>query len=145
MNPAKRAPDRRYRAAGEFADDLCRHLAGRPVRARNDTVIYRAAKFISRNKLGVSAAVIVLITLLGGVFATQRQARRADHRFQDVRRLAHSVLFDYHDAIARLPGSTAVREKLVRNSLISMASRKRMRAMLRCSTRSRSPHRVIST
>src|SRR6185436_10201057 len=34
-----------------------------------------------------------------------------------VRTLAHAVLFDYHDAIKDLPGSTAIRERLVRDAL----------------------------
>jgi tetratricopeptide (TPR) repeat protein len=45
------------------------------------------------------------------------QAVRAERRFQDVRRLANSVLFEMHDAIAPLPGSTKARELLVRRSL----------------------------
>lgn len=110
-------PARRYRSSGDLADDLRRYLERRPVRARPDTFGYRASKFVRRNKLGVTAAATVLATLVGGIIATNRAARRADRRFQEVRRLAHSVLFDYHDAIARLPGSTPVREKLVRDSL----------------------------
>jgi tetratricopeptide (TPR) repeat protein len=110
-------PARRYRSPGGLADDLRRYLAQRPVRARPDTFGYRASKFIRRNKLAVAGGFVVVAILCGGIIATNRAARRADRQFQQVRRLAHSVLFDYHDAIARLPGSTAVREKLVRDSL----------------------------
>ena len=42
---------------------------------------------------------------------------RAERRFQDVRRLANSVLFELHDAIAPLPGSTKARELLTRRGL----------------------------
>jgi tetratricopeptide (TPR) repeat protein len=45
------------------------------------------------------------------------QSARAEQRFNQVRALAHSVLFDYHDAIASLPGSTPVRERLVKDAL----------------------------
>jgi tetratricopeptide (TPR) repeat protein len=38
-------------------------------------------------------------------------------RFQQVKRLAHSVLFDLHDAIKDLPGSTAARRLLVQEAL----------------------------
>ena len=41
----------------------------------------------------------------------------ANRQFDEVRRLAHTVLFDYHDAIANLPGSTPVRQKLVKDAL----------------------------
>ena len=42
---------------------------------------------------------------------------RAERRFNDVRKLANSVLFDYHDAIKALPGATKVRERLVKDAL----------------------------
>ena len=38
-----------------------------------------------------------------------RRARRAEQRFDDVRRLANAFLFDVHDAIRDLPGSTPAR------------------------------------
>src|SRR5207244_10094738 len=42
--------------------------------------------------------------------------------FNDVRQLAHSVLFDYHDAIKNLPGATRVRERLVKDALVYLDS-----------------------
>jgi tetratricopeptide (TPR) repeat protein len=39
-------------------------------------------------------------------------------RFNDVRQLAHAVVFDYHDAIEPLPGSTPVRKMLVKDALV---------------------------
>jgi non-specific serine/threonine protein kinase/serine/threonine-protein kinase len=42
---------------------------------------------------------------------------RAERRFNDVRKLANNVLFDYHDAIKNLPGATKVRERLVKDAL----------------------------
>ena len=47
---------------------------------------------------------------------------RAERRFNDVRKLANSVLFDYHDAIEALPGATAVRERLVKDALAYLDS-----------------------
>ncbi|MEP6809076.1 MAG: serine/threonine-protein kinase, partial [Chthoniobacterales bacterium] len=108
---------RRYRSVEQFSEDIRRHLAGRPVIARADTLSYRTGKFWQRNKLGVSAGVLLGVTLIGGIIGTSWQAQRAraaqaraERRFNDVRRLAHSVLFDYHDAIKALPGATKVRE-----------------------------------
>jgi non-specific serine/threonine protein kinase/serine/threonine-protein kinase len=127
----RRDAARRYRSVEQFSEDIRRHLTGRPVIARADTLSYRAGKFWQRNKLGVAAAVLLLLTLVGGIVATSRQAHRArvqeqharaeqaraERRFNDVRNLAHSVLFDYHDAIKALPGATKVRELLVRDAL----------------------------
>lgn len=117
LKALRKEPPRRYPGVGSLAADLQRHLANEPVSARKDTVGYRASKFVLRNKIGAAAAAIVLLTLIGAVIGISYQARRATRRFNEVRSLAHSVLFDYHDAIANLPGSTAVRQKLVQDSL----------------------------
>ena len=122
---------RRYRSVEQFSEDIRRHLTGRPVIARPDTMSYRAGKFLQRNTVAVSAAVLILLSLVGGIIATAWQARRAtiqehraraeqaraERRFNDVRKLAKSVLFDYHDAIKNLPGATKVRELLVKDAL----------------------------
>jgi non-specific serine/threonine protein kinase/serine/threonine-protein kinase len=60
---------------------------------------------------------ILFATLVGGIVATTWQARIAQRRFADVRKLARAVVFDYHDLIAPLAGSTPVRERLVRDAL----------------------------
>ena len=54
-----------------------------------------------------------------------RERIRAEKRFQDVRGLANAVLFELHDAIMPLPGSTQARELLVKRAqqyLDSLAS-----------------------
>ena len=63
------------------------------------------------------AASLLIATLVGGIVMTSRQARRAERRFNDVRRLANLFIFDYHDAIASLPGATPVRQRLVKDAL----------------------------
>jgi tetratricopeptide (TPR) repeat protein len=131
MMALRKEPERRYQSVAQFSDDIRRYLEGRPVFARKDTISYRAAKFISRNKVATAAAALLCATLLVGMIATTWEAhrarveeaiakeekKRAEKRFNDVRHLAHSVLFDYHDAIKDLPGATRVREKLVKDAL----------------------------
>jgi eukaryotic-like serine/threonine-protein kinase len=106
----------RYRSVEEFGDDINRYLTGLPVRATADSTAYRFRKFIGRNKIGTAiAAVILLLSFLSvwqAIRATRAQAH-ADERFKQVRKLANAVLFDYQDGIQRLPGATAVREKMV--------------------------------
>ncbi len=113
----RKEPERRYSGVTAFSDDLRRYLEGRPVQARPSTLAYRASKFIARNKLGVAAAILLLLTLLGGMAATARQAAIAQRRFNDVRKLAHAVVFDYHDLVAPLRGATPVRERLVKDAI----------------------------
>jgi len=124
-------PQRRYQSVEQLSEDIRRHLESLPVRARPDTIAYRGAKFVRRNAATTAAAALVFLSLLGGFVATTWQAQKArsqealaqaekalaERRFNDVRQLARSVLFDYHDAIKDLPGATAVRERLVRDGL----------------------------
>jgi eukaryotic-like serine/threonine-protein kinase len=114
----RKEPERRYASADLLAEDLRLYVAGYPVIARPATRGYRAAKFVGRNKAPVAALALVLLALLGGIAATAWQARIANQRFNDVRQLAHAVVFEYHDAIEPLPGSTPVRQMLVRDALI---------------------------
>ena len=124
MMALRKEPQRRYASADQFSNDVRRHLEGRPVLARPDTVSYRAAKFIKRHKLGVAAAALISVTLIGGIAATAWQARiaqaeraRAERRFSDGRKLAGSFIFEMHDKLADLPGSTRARESLVKSAL----------------------------
>jgi serine/threonine-protein kinase len=70
-------PARRYASAVQLAEDVQRYLDGLPVGAQKDSFSYRTGKFIKRNKIGVAAAAIILLTLIGGIIATAWQVRRA--------------------------------------------------------------------
>jgi tetratricopeptide (TPR) repeat protein len=117
-------PARRYVSVEQFSDDIRRHLEGLPVRARSDSWTYRAGKFATRHKLGVASTALLALAIAGGVGATIREARiaaanekRAEQRFNDVRKLANSLMFEVHDAIRDLPGSTPARRLLVSRAL----------------------------
>jgi eukaryotic-like serine/threonine-protein kinase len=120
----RKEPERRYASVERLASDVRRYLKGDPVEAAPDSWRYRAGKFIRRHPAGLSSAAALFVTMGLGVGATLWEARaarieraRADRRFSDVRSLATSVIFELHDAIAPLPGSTAARELLVRRAL----------------------------
>ena len=120
----RKEPLRRYASVNGLSEDIRRHLAGQPVTARSDTFSYRAGKFIQRHKAGVAAAALVVLSLIAGLIATVWQARRAqqqqaraERRFNDVRKLANSYLFEFHDAIAELQGTTQVRALVVKRAL----------------------------
>jgi non-specific serine/threonine protein kinase/serine/threonine-protein kinase len=110
-------PARRYAAVADLASDLRRHLAGLPIAARPATLRYRAAKLLCRHRVAIPAAATALLLIVSFAGAAWWEARRAERRFAQVRGLAHSVLFELHDAIQHLPGSTAARELLVRRAL----------------------------
>ena len=118
---------RRYATVQQLSEDIGRHLKQLPVRARRDTAGYRAARFARRNRVMVVTAAAVLLALLAGLGTTMWQARvakteraRAERRFNEVRTLATSFLFELHDAIAPLPGSTPARGLLVKRALASL-------------------------
>ena len=77
MRALAEEPGRRYASAQALADDVQRHLRNEPVSAVADTVGYRAAKFVRRNRLTVGAASVTLLALLAGVLGTTWQALEA--------------------------------------------------------------------
>jgi non-specific serine/threonine protein kinase/serine/threonine-protein kinase len=124
LKALRKEPERRYVSVEQFSDDIRRHLAGLPVIAQPDTLPYRSGKFVRRHKASVIAAALVVLALLAGILATMHQASiaraeraRAEQRFYDVRQLANSLLFEVHDAIENLPGSTPARKILVDRAL----------------------------
>ena len=112
-----KAPDRRYRGASHLADDLRRYLQNRPVRARPDTIGYRTGKFLLRNKAAVVVGISVAGALLTAGIAVVWEERREHRRFEEERRLAESFLFEFDDAIAKLPGATPARRLIVERAL----------------------------
>src|SRR5581483_5871972 len=117
-------PERRYCTVDEFAADIERYLDGRPILARSRSWTYRTGKFLRRNRLSVVAASLLALAIASGVTGTVWYARRAhaqkiraDRRFQQLRRLSESLLFEFHDSIQNLPGATAARALMVRRAL----------------------------
>ena len=120
----RKEPERRYASVEQFAEDIRRHLDGRPVAARKDTLLYRAGKFVTRHKASVAATAAAALLLAGATVAALQQAREArreraaaERNFNDVRALADAFLFEFHDAIKDLPGATPARELVVRRAL----------------------------
>ncbi|MEQ1762098.1 MAG: protein kinase [Pyrinomonadaceae bacterium] len=120
----RRDLDQRYASVESLSDDLRRWLEGLPISARAETLGYRAKKFVQRNRIAAIASLLVFVSLVSGIIVAAWQARRAveqrilaERRFTEVRSLANNVVFKYHDEIAKLEGSTAVREMLVSDAL----------------------------
>ncbi len=124
LTALRKEPERRYATVEKLSADLSRYLSGLPVSARSDTLVYRAGKFVRRHRLGVAAGLLVALSLVAGLSVALWEARVARknealaiERFDDVRKLARKVLFDLHDKIKPLPGSTPAREELVKTAL----------------------------
>jgi len=55
----------RYASAEEFAQDIERHLAGQPIKARKPTLLYRAGKFVRRHTGSLATALLILTVMTG--------------------------------------------------------------------------------
>jgi eukaryotic-like serine/threonine-protein kinase len=73
----KKSPEERYASVTALGDDLRRYLDHQPIRARPDTLVYRASKFLRRNRTAVALAALVALALAAGLVGTVTQARRA--------------------------------------------------------------------
>ncbi len=124
LKALEKDPARRYRSADQLADDLRRFEQGRPVLARGNSLAYRAQKFIRRHWVPVAAAAAIVASLAALAIESRNNAaeqvrlrQAADRRFQQVRQLANKFLFEFHDAIQMLPGSTPARRLVVKTAL----------------------------
>jgi non-specific serine/threonine protein kinase/serine/threonine-protein kinase len=117
LTATQKDPARRYASVAALADDLRRHLDGRPILARHDSAWYRGSRFVRRHWLPLGAAVLVGVTLAAGIIAATYQARRAERRFEQVRSIANALMVDVHEAIRDLPSSTEAQEVVVRTAL----------------------------
>jgi serine/threonine-protein kinase len=73
----KKRPAERYATVTALADDLRRYIAHEPVSARPDSLVYRVSKFVQRNRVPTTLALVALIALLAGLGGTTWQARVA--------------------------------------------------------------------
>lgn len=122
LKALRKQPERRYSSVDQLSEDIRRHMEGLPVSARKDTVGYRTQKFVQRHKAGVVGALLVMAALIVGMATTLWQVRvaraeraRAERRFNDVRRLANSFMFEVHDEIDK--GPLKAKELVVKKAL----------------------------
>jgi non-specific serine/threonine protein kinase/serine/threonine-protein kinase len=124
LTALQKDPARRYATVEQFSDDLRRHAVKLPIRARPDHWAYRARKFVRRNRAMVVVGALLASSLVAGTVGTtlfalraERQRKRAQAHFDDVRNLANTFLLEFHDQIRDLPGATPAAKKLIDTSL----------------------------
>jgi serine/threonine protein kinase len=121
----KKDPQQRYSSTTAFAGDLQRYLKHEPISARPDTLTYRTAKFLRRNRTAVAfttiAITLVIGSLLTGLLLANRERKAAERRFDQVRQLANKFIA-LDNTIRGLPGSTKVRMQIVSDSLQYLTS-----------------------
>ena len=93
----RKEPERRYSSVAELAEDLRRHQADLPVRARPDTVGYRTAKFVRRNRgavVSASAVIGVMIVAIGALSWMYTRTRTAEKAELEQRLAAEAKLVE---------------------------------------------------
>jgi eukaryotic-like serine/threonine-protein kinase len=134
----RKEPERRYASVTALLDDVDRHLRGLPVRARPESLRYRAAKFVRRHRAALAWAALVALVAAGGLAAWVRQRVRAAEearRAADMERV-FAQLFTFSDMAAfhETPPARLVLDqaaKLVRERLHDQpASQSRLLALL---------------
>jgi tetratricopeptide (TPR) repeat protein/predicted Ser/Thr protein kinase len=113
----RRDPGLRYASAAELARDVERYLDGMPVEARPPRWSYRASRFVRRHRWTVGAATIAAVALAVTSGVAVWQAQLARKRFDQVREISRTVLFEIHDAVDQLAGSLPARKLIVERGL----------------------------
>ena len=92
---------------------LLNHLSNRKARSR-----------IRKLQVTIMAMATLLITSIGGILVAVNFARKADRsaevaeaRFNDVHKLANHLIFDVHDVVQNLYGSTPAQELIVKKGI----------------------------
>ncbi|MEO8197961.1 MAG: serine/threonine-protein kinase [Thermoanaerobaculia bacterium] len=70
----RKEPDRRYASVERLAEDVALYRAGRPIRARPESLPYRLRKFTGRHRVAVGAATLIALLLAGFSLFAWRQA-----------------------------------------------------------------------
>ena len=109
-------PEQRYGSVDAFASDIRALLTSKPVEARSGDAWYRARKFLQRNRVAATAAVLVIVSLSTGLYVANRQRAIAQQRFQQVRQLANRFIALDAD-LRQLEGTTDVRSRIVADAL----------------------------
>ncbi|MBK8303744.1 MAG: protein kinase [Chloracidobacterium sp.] len=122
LKALRKEPELRYSSVEQLTEDIRRHDARLPITAGSGSWRYRLKKFTSRHRYGVVTATLILAALITGFGATLYQANiarrervRAQQRFNDVRQLANSFMFEINEKIGESP--IKARELLVTRAL----------------------------
>lgn len=67
LKAISKEPEERYSTVKQLSEDIWRYIDGEPVTARPATVSYRLNKFYKRNKIAVTAGVLILGTMVVGI------------------------------------------------------------------------------
>ncbi len=82
-------PRERYASAAALADDIRRHLDGRPVTARRGSFVYRLMKWLRRHRLAAVLAALLLMAFVFFSVALARQSARLEAAQALIEQISH--------------------------------------------------------
>jgi eukaryotic-like serine/threonine-protein kinase len=125
LKALRKEPERRYQTVQEFSDDIRRYLVGLPVTATSDTTFYRFSKFVKRNHVGTTIAMLILsisgIAVWQGFVANSERAKAKTHIAQ-VREVAKIFLGETSQNLTNVPNGLEVRQAIIEKSAIALDS-----------------------
>ena len=92
LKALRKEPQYRYASVDALRADVERYRAGLPVDARRGTIAYRARKYARRHRGALTAAALVVLSLMGGLFATTQQARVAQRESARAREVTNFLV-----------------------------------------------------
>jgi serine/threonine protein kinase len=119
---------RRYDTVGALAKDIERYLGDEPILARPVSRAYKLRKFVLRNKLEVTSACLIVLTLIFAAIVSSTQAirarraereqasqrQRAERRLADTFRFLNEAFEKVSPALSDLIGAAGPRKDLAR-------------------------------
>lgn len=109
-----KSPEQRYPSVEALALDLRRHMDGRPVHARPQSLGYRARKYISRHRWALAAGSVTALILVAALGASLWQSQQAVREAARAQAMQNFVIGLFDNAGSAQRGNTYdARELLV--------------------------------
>ena len=118
LKALERERDRRYGSPSELAADLTRYLRDEPVMARPPSIVYRARKFVRRNRLAVGFTSVLAIIVIGFAISLILERNRARREAETSRRVTDFMInmFNVSDPTEARGNTITAREILDKSS-----------------------------
>jgi WD40 repeat protein/serine/threonine protein kinase len=104
----------RYLSASELAADITRHLNDEPVLASPPSVMYRARKFVRKNRAFVAGAVAALLCLIAGLAASTAMYFREQRQRDTAERESYSANLQSAQSLIASSDYEEARDRLFR-------------------------------
>lgn len=118
LKALRKEPAERYGSVADLMEDLRRHLDGRPIQARRGSRLYRAGRFVRRNRWPIAAGLTALAMLSFYLLDRERQLRQVAAERDKAREVTELLVgvFELSDPSEARGESVTVREALDRGA-----------------------------